>query len=319
MRNDQWTNYWKSGVATSFGSESPPWYERTINPFWIDVFSGLEDGEQILDLASGNGAVARIAARLGAERNKHFKITAVDKSILAPAIKQDPILSSVEFVSGMPLEKLQLDGQSFGLIVSQFGLEYSSLDKSLPNLSRIMLPGGELVILAHNVDSVISRRSRLELQQYREILARQPLFEKLTLLLNAMGEIRSKADLKQLAAKPAAEKQRIAFNRVISKLMNKYPEGVVMADLLSRINPLFREKVNTPVSAKLDYVRTLEREFKQAEQRLTDLLNAAMDKQDMRRFLATSGRCGLELVSAGELTDEAAGLLAWAIRLKRTG
>jgi len=231
MHKDQWSAYWRDGVATSFGSQLPQWYERTLIPFWEHVFSAMPVNSELLDVASGNGAVSRIAARLGTEQDKQFHIVAADKARLSPAVKEDALLSGVEFVPDMPLEKLQLKPRSFHLVVSQFGIEYSAWDKSLAAISAVMKPAGELVIVAHHVDSIICRHSRDELQQYRAILARHPVFEKLSLLVKSMGEIRSKADLAKLSASPQTEKQRKAFNRVIEKLMRKYSEGDVMADM----------------------------------------------------------------------------------------
>ena len=268
-------------------------------------------------MASGNGAVAAIAAKVSVEKERAFHIVAADKAALSPQVPKGSPLESVTFLSGMPLEKLHLPDQSFDLICSQFGIEYANTHKALGAVAGLLKPGGRVVIVAHHFDSVICRSSRDEMHQYRDLLKQQPLFEKLRALIKAMGEIRSRSDLQRLAANPRSEKARQAFNRLVGKLMHKYPEGTVIADALLQINPLFKERAVSPLSAKLAYIEALEQSFYQGQQRLTDLLNAALNSKDVDKLLASADSHGLQRVSVEQLEDEQAGLLAWVIELER--
>ena len=317
MPRDQWTNYWRDGVSTSFGHQAPAWYKRTLVPYWERTFQVLPQGADILDVASGNGAVAAIAAKVSNEDGSSFHIVAADKAVLSPQVQKGSPLQEIEFVSGMPLEKLHFPGQSFDLVCSQFGIEYANMDKALEAVAGVLKSGGNLVIVAHHFDSTICKNSREEMRQYREMLRQQPLFEKLRTLVKAMGEIRSRSDLQRLAANPRSEKARQAFNRLVGKLMHKFPEGAVVADALVQINPLFKERAVAPVSAKLAYIEAIEQSFRLGQQRLTDLLNAALDRKRLDKLLASAESHGLQRVSTGNMEDEKAGLLAWVIKLER--
>lgn len=317
MSTDQWTLYWQDGVSTSFGHSSPEWYGRTLIPFWERVFKELPVGAQILDVASGNGTVARIAANASKQHGLGFSITAVDKAQLAPATAQDPLLGEVEFISNMPLERLCLEGRAFDLVSSQYGVEYSSVADALWNIADMLKPGGQCVIVAHHVDSVVSNTSRHELQQYREILQPQGLYGKLRLLVQSMGEIRNREQLQRLASNPRSEKQRVAFNKLVDKLMRKFSEGAVIADALMQINPLFKQQVAAPLASKLAYIDAMENRMKLARQRLIDLLNAALDKKGLDRLVNTARNSGLVACTTETLDDEVAGLLAWVVKLDR--
>ena len=317
MQKDQWTTYWRDGTATSFGHQSPAWYERTIIPFWQQTFQLLPRGADILDVASGNGAVAAIAAEVGAEQGKSFHIAATDKAGIAPDLEQHPQLESVEFMPNMSLETLRLPDRAFDLACSQFGIEYSRMDQALGSISNLLKPEGKLVMVAHNTESVICNGSREELQQYREILKQQQLFKRLRDLVKAMGEIRSRSDLQRLAQNPRSEKGRKAFNRLVDKLMKKFPEGVVVADALSQINPLFKERVVSPLAAKLAYIDAVEQSFLMGQQRLIDLINAALDDKDVARMQSVAERSGLLASGVEKMEDQEVGLLAWILRFKR--
>ena len=132
-----------------------------------------------------------------------------------------------------------------------------------------------------------------------------------------MGEIRSRSDLQRLVQNPRSEKGRKAFNRAVDKLMKKFPEGVVVADGLSQINPLFKERVVSPLSAKLAYIDAVEQSFLMGQQRLIDLINAALDDKDVARMQSVAERSGLLSSGVEKMEDQEVGLLAWILRFKR--
>ncbi|WP_456378153.1 hypothetical protein [Thiolapillus sp.] len=120
--------------------------------------------------------------------------------------------------------------------------------------------------------------------------------------------------MQNLPDNPASEKQRVALNRVVGKLMQRHPEGVVLADVLNRISPLFKERVTMPLPTKLQYVRNLEQEMVLAQQRLIDLTGAALDEKGVQKFLGLAEKSGFEVMRCEEICDEI-GLLAWKIQL----
>lgn len=312
---DPWSVYWKNGICTSFGNQPPQWYTHALQPLWESGFTKLPDHSSVLDVASGNGAVAQIAARVSIEQKKQLRIVAADKASLAPEICAE-YSGQIEFLSNTPLEKLCVPGGKFAFVSSQFGLEYAKVDLALGSVHDVLEENGELLMVAHHSASIICKRSREELQQYRALLNEFPVFARLASLLQAMGEIRGRSDLQGLSDNPASEKQRVAFNRVIGKLLRGHPEGVVLADVLQRVNPLFKENVTMPLSAKLQYVRRLERDMVHAQQRLLDLTTAALDDKRMQRLLRLAEKNGLETEMCEKLSDEA-GLLAWVVRFRK--
>ena len=116
---DSWTRYWRGGnqdtCFTSIGTFS-------IAERWRAFFRELADGASILDLATGNGTVALLAARVSEERPIPFSITAVDQAAIDPAqsLREPPaLLKSIAFIPDTMLEELPFDAARFDAVCSQ--------------------------------------------------------------------------------------------------------------------------------------------------------------------------------------------------------
>lgn len=158
MNHQHWSNYWQNGMQTSLPRDFKHNYDGEIYDFWQQTIRNLPDGSRVLDICTGNGAVALIVAEIATQQNKNFKITAVDISqINTEYIKQSNPSSNVDmidFVSGRSAESIDtLIKQPQDIIVSQFGIEYSDLTLSAPALAKIIKPQGRFVFIAHSATS----------------------------------------------------------------------------------------------------------------------------------------------------------------------
>ncbi len=321
MIHEHWSSYWQTGVTGSFGSQEPEWYTIIVKPYWKKLFDELPQNTGILDIATGNGAVAFIASETDTRENKNFTIVATDKS--RQTLPDDDKISngsrgqnSIRFLFDTPIEKLEFPDQTFDIITSQFGIEYSDTNKALTTLSKCLSPQADLVFIVHHKDSVISHQSRDELKQYRIIMDQYPLFQKLKSLLKSMGDIKSRKDIDILKTNKKAIQDREAFNRLISKLTTKYPQSIVIADLLNAIKPLFKDMMMMPVKQKLNFLDSIKLQRQQARQRLLDMVEAAFDDKKLQSFIKEAEKKGFECLTAEKLEDGSNHILAWEIRLK---
>ncbi len=160
MSHEHWSNYWQSGVQTSLPQDFKNNYDGEIYDFWKNVVKNLSDNSYVVDVCTGNGAVALLIAELAEQQNKQVKITAVDISrINTDHIKANNPPSQtkmIQFVSEQPIEDIDtLIKQPQDLIVSQFGIEYSDLYRTAPALAKIIKPQGSLVFIAHSIDGAV--------------------------------------------------------------------------------------------------------------------------------------------------------------------
>lgn len=310
MSNAHWASYWQSGVPDSFGGRVPRWYAQVLLPFWQQHLDDLAANSSVLDLASGNGAIAALVAAVSQKKALNLDICATDKAPLAPRH-----LDQVRLFPNQPLETLDLGEQRFDLAVSQFGLEYAALEPALKAVARHLKPGGRLIAVMHRQDSAICSRSREELQQYRALKKEHPLLDNLRQLVKAMGEVRTRADHQRLSSNPASERQRLQFNRTLEKLMRQFPQGVVLAGLLQAIQPILKN-ITWPQRNKLQAINAIGQQMELAELRLLDLLNAALDDKRLNHLLVHAERLGFSVASNAPLVDSNGNLLAQTLILQ---
>jgi len=171
IKNKHWSEYWRSGVQTSLPQDFKHNYDGEIYQYWQNVVSKLPNGAHVLDVCTGNGAVALIVAKIAIEQDKVFTITAVDiteincKSILA----NNPVSETemINFISHCPIEEISLkEFSKQDLVVSQFGIEYSDISRTAPVLAELMKPNGQLNFIAHGRKSDVFKYMEKEERVY---------------------------------------------------------------------------------------------------------------------------------------------------------
>ena len=153
-----WDRYWHyDRIASCFDGAGAGNYDSSIADGWRAFFAGLPDGTRILDLCTGNGAAALLAAECG-----RFEIVAVDQAAIDPpafVTRHAQEMASIRFVSETNVEALPFPDGGFGAVISQYGIEYSDLDKSAPEALRVLAPGGALRFVVHAADGVVAADS----------------------------------------------------------------------------------------------------------------------------------------------------------------
>src|SRR5687768_15552217 len=69
-----WNDYWHFDRLSSFDDVGQTNYREDIAAGWKSFFDSLPDGASILDLCTGNGAIAVMAAEAGRHGGKNFRI-----------------------------------------------------------------------------------------------------------------------------------------------------------------------------------------------------------------------------------------------------
>lgn len=173
-----WSAYWESGAKHSLPQDFIGNYDREIAAFWHDQFLRLPQRGAVLDICTGAGAIALLAARWAHHQNRSISITAIDGA----AVNLDDLferwgrlgrfISSINFMFSSPLERIDVAhfANSFDLIVSQYGVEYCNLEDVAPMLSAALRPGGCFAMITHSPDSSIMKTMRNELADYETLV-----------------------------------------------------------------------------------------------------------------------------------------------------
>lgn len=182
LRRRSWSRYWASGALTSLPEDFRANYDGEIRAFWRARCAELPDGGRVLDVCTGNGAVALLMAEGMVALGRSAQITAVDLADIQPhRIRQRfPALAEfidrIRFVGQRPFEEIDLESNSQDLVVSQYGIEYCEPDAAARQCARLLKPHGRLALITHATDSAMRSTMAEEQQQY-QVLVDSRMFE----------------------------------------------------------------------------------------------------------------------------------------------
>ncbi|WP_456405199.1 class I SAM-dependent methyltransferase [Thiolapillus sp.] len=284
---DQWAAWWKNRTITSFQGAFTHNYDGPIEKFWTNRFSRLPDEASILDLGTGNGALALLAAEHAHEHHRAFHITGIDFAHIQPLQLQEenPQLQAIHFIANTPMEATGLATGSQDLIMSQFGFEYGDMQATLKEVRRLLKPDcGCFSAMIHHQDSAVLKQAREALQQIRHC-EKSGLMETAEQLVQLQQQV---ARNKALTPKQQQQAQRLhqLFTRETEKLKRyaqtlKDPSHVRMFthNLLFMFDRRNASRI-TP-EQRLQAITKLRQESENYRRRMKDLRSAAYSDKDL--------------------------------------
>lgn len=147
---------WKARVRAAHAERDPETAERPLAPAAADLVGAarVDRADRVLDVAAGAGAVARVAAGLGA-------------AVAACDLVSRPVRFGRDRAArdGLAVGWVQADAEAlpfataaFTVALSNFGVMYAPRPAhALDELVRVVVPGGRLGITAHTPDSLNAR------------------------------------------------------------------------------------------------------------------------------------------------------------------
>ena len=285
---EQWSTFWEGGSITTFLGRFENNYDSDILDFWQDELAKIPANSCLIDLATGNGALALIAARYSKANNKHLKITAVDYANIQPGStttgERDELMEHIKFLGNTSIENTGLKSETFDLAISQFGFEYGNAVDSVTELSRLLkTQHSKVILMIHHESSAILEQTRDGLAQYQ--LCQDPQFhEDIISLQTRLVQLRDqKLDP---AIDKEAERLRESLNQRTGQLheaQNNFKDPSQLAFYLESSMSIFNPQINggKSVEEKSKLLTELRRQMKEYETRMEDLLAAAKSDSDI--------------------------------------
>ena len=297
-----WELYWQ-GDRTACCLNDGPHYAENLAALWRPLFTELEDGAKLLDLCTGNGAIAMMAKQDASARGIAISVSAVDYANINPAhhVKTGAQwLQGIEFQGGVDCTALPFDDGVFDAATSNFGIEYADLRKAGEEAIRILSPGGRFQFILHAVEGTAARDSRTELQAIIAFEQKQ-LFD---LFRRALDNVSLQNELQSEILKA-------------SKEIEHEPRAALVGSLTA-LSQGWSYRARFGAKVLLDQIAIVEEDLTAHRQRLTALLDAAKTAADCEAFLGVLKEAGAaEAELSPAMMDNPARQIGWRITGRR--
>lgn len=311
-----WNSYWQNTkTLNSFAEgEQGLGYKGEIAQFWQQVFAVQTVPAKILDLATGNGALAVLALQYDA----CFEVSASDQADIMPLklfSEQDdvyPLLKKIKFYGNMPSERLAFADNQFDLAISQFGFEYAKPEPALQQLQRVLKPGGSFIALIHHSESFITEDCRQGMLVLQHFIATGGLLTKVEAFANYCQQLVGNDLLQseqQLELKRRSDALLQSFIKLQRELIGEQQDwfSLLAKDIVAVISN-WR-------SLSVQAVDNLQHNMSDFNQRLVDQVASAWDNAQVNKIVRVCNDCWSDVKISCLSVQE--GKLCWVLQLKK--
>ena len=293
MNKNHWTAYWQTGVMTSLPMDFKKNYDGELATYWRSVVDQLPKQSQVLDVCTGNGAIAMLLQEISNEKNYGLDITAIDASAIDPQFisQQHPekvdILKKITFKGNLKVEDLGgLYPEQFDVVVSQYGIEYCDTQAAAKAVSQVLKPEGQIFFVAHSPETDIHRFMRGEEGIYS-------YFDSLELFktFDAFGQ-------GQLSPNGFKNKLATALASMQTQLnMKSQPLFQTWAQAMAQLSQM----PNNDLKQQRDRVHSFVMQYQHARERAKDMIAVSDKLISEPEWYRTFESEGLRLVEQGDI------------------
>ena len=301
--SEVWDRYWADGRLAACSGDQGQHYFPIIQTLWREFFSALFNQAAVLDLATGNGAVLDLARQRAEQLDIAVQLHGVDQARIGPgsllARSKDSGIN-IEMHGESRIEQLPFTESSFDFVSSQFGIEYSNLDLTVPEVARVIKPGGLLMLIVHRSDSGILSQTHRDLADYEFIEMEDDLILLFGELLDS--EVQDGRLDQALKSSPPYLAAKERFDRAATRVairMQQRAAGTVsfLNGLMLSMGEIYQHRHQHPLATVLDRYQELQNEIQAHVRRLQQMQAAALDNPglDSLRKRLTDNRFDLQV------------------------
>ncbi|WP_286828421.1 MULTISPECIES: class I SAM-dependent methyltransferase [Kordiimonas] len=307
-----WQDYWQQGqLACCLADDLRAGYDGVLADAWADFFESLAGGTSILDICTGNGGAALLAAKAGHNSGRAFDILGADLAAIEPMayVQAAPeLMRAIRFEGGVDAAALPYEDAQFDAVISQFGIEYAGLLRAGPEAARVLKSGGRLRFVIHAAQGIAEAGAREELALVPTLGAAH-LHDALRQALIAVDSLTLGHGTRPAA--DAAVEYFVGEMESLDARLKDHPNQATILTLGRRLLGLFESMETVPVPDILKKVDASERSVEAHLLRLESLAAAAANEGDIIAAIDALEAAG---VDAGfHALMDGADMLAWVI------
>jgi len=297
-----WTQFWRQGHPTTVGEYFKEGYEGPIKKWFTDNLLGPPD-ISMLELACGNGALIPVCMDLNV-KGHYLGIDLADVRIPEAVQKRISDYGHLNAMvrGGTAIEQLPLEASQFDFVCSIFGLEYSDISKSIPEISRVMRDKGTFLGVLHHNESIVSTMSARALNEYnlnevRDFLAQLEMIAK---------QAEKTVDIRTLSSNPKAEKARKKVNAYADKYMRDTDLSTANASMFEFVSQglKFFEVLSRGGDMAHRFIKAHYAETLAARERHRQMCSVALSQDQIELFCQMLEKVGFAKIDVSVIKDQ---------------
>lgn len=305
-----WDLYWRDGRLASCGGAGGVSYRAAISDSWRRFFRGLRAGSHILDVCTGNGAVARLAAETASARGIRFSIEAFDSAAIAPHLADGKTAAGedmIRFRPRIPAESTPYPTDTFDAITGQYAIEYTAMARSLPELARVSKDDCRVRFVVHASEGVVVAAARQQLSDVERLRRAGDIFGAATQL----------AQLRAHTAAPEAVQAAMEHYHRLAQDVRAAARDAIEPAMYTNVTKVLThalsQQVRAGTPAVLDKITEVARMVEAHATRLSAMTHAAMDERQVQDFAHRTSRLWEEPMQVATEKREDGALLGWVV------
>lgn len=316
-----WGDLWRRGVLHSCAAGIDGNYDGAIAAFWSNCYQALNAGDRVVDLATGNGALALLAKQDALRREMPLEIHGVDLAPIRPTEHLDggaDLMAGIHFHSGIDMAQLPFADASVSLVCSQFGFEYAASPAVVAEIVRVLTDDGRACLVMHSHDSLVARTAPAQ-RAGIDYLLTAPLSEHLTAIAHLIADAPGGAARRALADSAAAEHARTTFNASVEALLarvDELPDAHVLQQATLQVRHVLEAASRGDRSAMTQQLADWRASLEAERIRLLDLDAALVDSVRLAQIEAWFSDAGLH-VETGRMMQATDSPMGWTLVARR--
>lgn len=324
---DRWAAFWRTGALTSLPEAYQGNYAGAVGAFWAARFEALASGDAVLDIGTGNGAVALLAQQHVRDHGLQCEIHAVDHAPIDPvkhlAEPDAAVAREIHFHPGVDAARLPFPDANFALVTGQYALEYTRTEAVAPELARVSRPGAELALLMHRSDArpvtgAADTRDQVNVIVQQDFLGAARQLAHIIAAAHTAGR-----PLSSLARDAEAESARQVLNQAagaVQAAAGKFRDPYLIRHSLQGVRQAHALVSRGQADTADEFLNRLEADLLAGRRRAEDLLSCQHAPEQRSSILRALEASGFDLLEDAPLYEPVGSdhvLVAQALRLRR--
>lgn len=316
---EAWSRYWQAGALHSCSGAFGGNYEGATARFWREQFERVPPAGTIVDLGTGNGAIALLARQAALELGRRFDIHGVDAAAIDPAATVPEgarAFEGIRFHANVSATHLPFADASVALACGQYALEYMPREAAVREVARVVGPAGRAAFVLHSRDSAVLQTTVEQLAHCRLLFEESVVFGRARLLGEILGAANTPEMRRALTDDPRAQTLRHELNEAAGMVVDRAETArtpALLQTALGAISATLQAAAQLGPEGVVEHLNRHERALRDEWDRLCDLDEAALDEVQAQALRAQFVAAGYATTVLGHLDHAPGQRLGWTL------